>query len=96
MGVEVALQWCSDTFSDLVVGFVNSVKTIDGGTHIEGFKVCFYMAKISLVSVMTAYTFREQEKSRHLGSCTAEPVILPAWQCNVLLLVREQAGFWCL
>ena len=39
VGVEVALQWCSDTFSDLMVGFVNSVKTIDGGTHIEGFKV---------------------------------------------------------
>ena len=37
--VEVALQWCTDTFSDLMVGFVNSVKTIDGGTHIEGFKV---------------------------------------------------------
>lgn len=37
--VEVALQWCSDTFSDLLVGFVNSVKTVDGGTHIEGFKV---------------------------------------------------------
>ena len=45
VGVEVALQWCSDTFSDLVVGFVNSVKTIDGGTHIEGFKVRIYMAK---------------------------------------------------
>ena len=39
MIVEVALQWCTDTFSDLMVGFVNSVKTIDGGTHIEGFKV---------------------------------------------------------
>ena len=39
MVVEVALQWCTDTFSDLMVGFVNSVKTIDGGTHIEGFKV---------------------------------------------------------
>ena len=45
VGVEVALQWCSDTFSDLVVGFVNSVKTIDGGTHIEGFKVRIYIAK---------------------------------------------------
>ena len=39
MIVEVALQWCTDTFSDLMVGFVNSVKTIDGGTHVEGFKV---------------------------------------------------------
>ncbi len=38
--VEVALQWCSDTFSDLLIGFVNSVKTIDGGTHIDGLKVC--------------------------------------------------------
>ena len=37
--VEVALQWCSDSFSDLLVGFVNSVKTIDGGTHIDGLKV---------------------------------------------------------
>ncbi|BDA44158.1 DNA gyrase subunit B, chloroplastic/mitochondrial [Coccomyxa sp. Obi] len=36
--VEVALQWCSDTFSDLLIGFVNSVKTIDGGTHIDGLK----------------------------------------------------------
>ena len=36
--VEVALQWCSDSFSDTVVGFVNSIKTIDGGTHIDGFK----------------------------------------------------------
>ena len=32
------MQWCSDSFSDLLVGFVNSVKTIDGGTHIDGLK----------------------------------------------------------
>jgi DNA gyrase subunit B len=36
--VEIALQWCSDAFSDTLVGFVNSVKTIDGGTHMDGFK----------------------------------------------------------
>jgi DNA gyrase subunit B len=36
--VEVALQWCSSTFSDTLVGFVNSVKTIDGGTHMDGLK----------------------------------------------------------
>lgn len=39
VAVEVALQWCSDSFSDLLIGFVNSVKTIDGGTHIDGLKV---------------------------------------------------------
>jgi DNA gyrase subunit B len=36
--VEVALQWCSDAFSDTLIGFVNSIKTIDGGTHMDGFK----------------------------------------------------------
>lgn len=36
--VEVALQWCSDVFSDTLVGFVNSIKTVDGGTHLDGFK----------------------------------------------------------
>lgn len=36
--VEVALQWCSDAFSDTLIGFVNSIKTIDGGTHLDGFK----------------------------------------------------------
>lgn len=38
MQVDVALQWCSQVFSDNLTGFVNSVKTIDGGTHLEGLK----------------------------------------------------------
>lgn len=36
--VEVGLQWCADAFSDTLVGFVNSVKTIDGGTHMDGLR----------------------------------------------------------
>ncbi len=36
--VQLALQWCHSTYSDTLVGFVNSIKTIDGGTHMEGFK----------------------------------------------------------
>jgi DNA gyrase subunit B len=36
--VEVGLQWCADSFSDTLVGFVNSVKTVDGGTHMDGMK----------------------------------------------------------
>jgi DNA gyrase B len=36
--VEVALQWCSDSYSDTLIGFVNSIKTIDGGTHMDGMK----------------------------------------------------------
>lgn len=32
------MQWCSDAFSDTLIGFVNMVKTVDGGTHLDGFK----------------------------------------------------------
>ena len=36
--VEVALQWCVDTYSDNLLGFANNIRTIDGGTHMEGLK----------------------------------------------------------
>jgi len=36
--VEAALQWCSDIYSDNILGFANNIRTIDGGTHIEGLK----------------------------------------------------------
>ncbi len=36
--VEVALQWCIDSYNDNVLGFANNIRTIDGGTHLEGLK----------------------------------------------------------
>ncbi|XP_010932627.1 DNA gyrase subunit B, chloroplastic/mitochondrial [Elaeis guineensis] len=36
--VDVALQWCSDSYTDMVLGYANSIRTIDGGTHIDGMK----------------------------------------------------------
>ena len=36
--VEAALQWCSDAYSDNILGFANNIRTVDGGTHIEGLK----------------------------------------------------------
>jgi DNA gyrase subunit B len=36
--LEVALQWCTDAYSDNVLGFANNIRTIDGGTHLEGLK----------------------------------------------------------
>lgn len=36
--VEVALQWCQDTYNDNVLGFANNIRTIDGGTHLEGLR----------------------------------------------------------
>ena len=38
VAVEVALQWCIDAFSDNLLGFANNIRTIDGGTHLEGLK----------------------------------------------------------
>jgi DNA gyrase subunit B len=36
--VEVALQWCTDAYNDNILGFANNIRTIDGGTHLEGLK----------------------------------------------------------
>ncbi|KAG8367000.1 hypothetical protein BUALT_Bualt16G0026900 [Buddleja alternifolia] len=36
--IDLALQWCSDAYSDTVLGYANSIRTVDGGTHIDGVK----------------------------------------------------------
>ncbi len=36
-GFDVALTWTND-YSENVFGFVNTIQTIDGGTHVSGFK----------------------------------------------------------
>ncbi|KAL5720157.1 DNA topoisomerase (ATP-hydrolyzing) [Ranunculus cassubicifolius] len=38
MTVDLALQWCSDAYSDTLLGYANSIRTVDGGTHIDGVK----------------------------------------------------------
>ncbi|KAL6498541.1 hypothetical protein OROHE_026638 [Orobanche hederae] len=38
ISIDVALQWCSDSYSDALLGYANSIRTVDGGTHIEGVK----------------------------------------------------------
>ncbi|CAI5960166.1 unnamed protein product [Closterium sp. NIES-64] len=39
--VAVAWQWSGDAYSDAVVGYANSIRTSDGGTHIDGAKAAF-------------------------------------------------------
>lgn len=36
--VEAAFQWCVDAYNDNLLGFANNIRTIDGGTHLEGLK----------------------------------------------------------
>ncbi|HEY9823846.1 MAG TPA: DNA topoisomerase (ATP-hydrolyzing) subunit B, partial [Stenomitos sp.] len=36
--IEVAFQWCTDAYTDNLLGFANNIRTIDGGTHLEGLK----------------------------------------------------------
>ncbi|CAI5486378.1 unnamed protein product [Closterium sp. Naga37s-1] len=41
VGVAVAWQWSGDAYSDSVVGYANSIRTSDGGTHLDGAKAAF-------------------------------------------------------
>ncbi|KAG7033586.1 DNA gyrase subunit B, chloroplastic/mitochondrial, partial [Cucurbita argyrosperma subsp. argyrosperma] len=38
VAIDIALQWCADAYSDTILGYANSIRTIDGGTHIDGMK----------------------------------------------------------
>ncbi|CAH2074220.1 unnamed protein product [Thlaspi arvense] len=36
--MDIALQWFVDGYADTMLGFANSIRSIDGGTHIDGAK----------------------------------------------------------
>ncbi len=39
VAVDVALRWCGEgSYADTVLGYANSIRTGDGGTHVDGFK----------------------------------------------------------
>ncbi|KAI5064340.1 hypothetical protein GOP47_0021010 [Adiantum capillus-veneris] len=38
MTVEAVLQWCADAYTDTILGYANSIRTSDGGTHLDGAK----------------------------------------------------------
>eukprot|EP01018_Ginkgo_biloba_P020044 Gb_27264 [translate_table: standard] len=38
INVDIALQWCSDAYADTLLGYANSIRTSDGGSHMDGVK----------------------------------------------------------
>jgi len=45
--VEVALQWSADQYVDSITGFVNGIRTNDGGSHVDGLKAGLQKAILS-------------------------------------------------
>lgn len=39
LDVQVALRWNSDSYTDKLIGFANNIRTVDGGTHLEGLRL---------------------------------------------------------
>jgi DNA gyrase subunit B len=65
--VEVALQWCSDAYSDNVLGFANNIRTVDGGTHLEGLKTV-------LTRTMNAIARKRNKIKEHESNLSGEHV----------------------
>ena len=40
IAVSVALRWSSDVYTETILSFCNNIRTRDGGSHVEGLKVC--------------------------------------------------------
>lgn len=38
--ISVALRWSSDMYAESILSFCNNIRTRDGGSHVEGLKVC--------------------------------------------------------
>lgn len=58
IGVEVVMQY-TDTFSDNLQSFANTINTYDGGTHLTGFKTA--LSKV-LKNYLTATTDTDKDK----------------------------------
>ncbi len=59
VNVEVAMRWNKDQFSESLTGFANGIRTIDGGTHIDGLKAS--ISKVLNASLRKAGKLKEKE-----------------------------------
>ncbi|KAL9809255.1 putative DNA topoisomerase (ATP-hydrolyzing) [Arabidopsis thaliana] len=47
--INIALQWCVDGYSNKILGYANGIRTMDGGTYIDGVKASITRTLNSLV-----------------------------------------------
>ena len=59
VNVEVALRWSKDQFTESLTGFANGIRTIDGGTHIDGLKAS--ISKVLNASLRKAGKLKEKD-----------------------------------
>jgi DNA gyrase subunit B len=40
ISISIALRWSSDMYTESILSFCNNIRTRDGGSHVEGLKMC--------------------------------------------------------
>ncbi|CAJ1970041.1 unnamed protein product [Cylindrotheca closterium] len=40
VAISIALRWSSDMYTESILSFCNNIRTRDGGSHVEGLKMC--------------------------------------------------------
>ncbi|KAI7997200.1 hypothetical protein LOK49_LG10G01272 [Camellia lanceoleosa] len=80
---------CSDAYSDTMLGYANSIRTIDGGTHIDGMKASLTIKKFQVISVKVADPeFEGQMKVLLISSLHLSPIsIFVCLEYLILLLI---------
>ncbi|MEO8483850.1 MAG: DNA topoisomerase (ATP-hydrolyzing) subunit B [Acidobacteriota bacterium] len=66
IGVEIALQW-NDSYSELTYTFANNINTIEGGTHLSGFRA-------ALTRTINHYASRNNLSDKLIESVSGDDV----------------------
>ena len=62
--LQMALQW-NDTYNEIVLSYANSIRTVDGGTHLAGFKA-------ALTRTLNAYAQQNNLLKDYKGTLSGE------------------------
>jgi len=69
VAVSIALRWSSDMYTESILSFCNNIRTRDGGSHVEGLRVCLTRT----VNQMAKKLGKTKEGAANLpGECVRE------------------------